>query len=272
MRVYLEGIGIWACGLEGWAEAAPALAGGVGAAPGPLSLPISALLPANERRRAVSTVKLALLVGAEAFESAGRDPRDTATVFASSTGDGDTVHHILEALAAAQHEVSPTRFHNSVHNAPSGYWTIATGTHQPTTSLCAFDASFTAALLDAAAQATVDERAVGLIAYDLPYPEPLHAARPIGSVFGVALVIAPAPSKAAIACLTVTLERATEAPTAMADPRLEAMRVANPAARSLPLLEALARQIDRKVVLDHVGGNAVMVSIAQLPSSAMSAP
>jgi len=33
---------------------------------------------------------------------------------------------------------------------------------------------FFAGLLDAAVQATVDDRAVTLAAYDLPYPEPLH--------------------------------------------------------------------------------------------------
>ena len=82
-------------------------------------------------------------------------------------------------LATDGREVSPTRFHNSVHNAPSGYWAVATGSREPSTSLCAYDASFAAGLLEAAAQATVDDRPVTLVAYDLPYPEPLQRARPI---------------------------------------------------------------------------------------------
>jgi hypothetical protein len=264
MRVYVEGIGVRAGGLGGWAAAASVLTGSRGYVPAPLDLPSSPLLPANERRRVVLTVKLALLVGVEAFENAKRDPSETATVFASSGGDGETLHNILEGLASAELEVSPTRFHNSVHNAPSGYWTIATKAHEPTTSLCAHDASFAAGLLDAAVQATVDERPVGLIAYDLPYPEPLNAMRPIGSIFGVGMIITPAPSVAAFASLTITMERGSLPPTTMADPRLEAMRTGNPAARSLPLLEALARRADAKVVLNHVGGNVLTVSTVPL--------
>lgn len=178
-RIYVEGVGLRAPGLDGWTESMPALRGERAYAAAPLSLPPSALLPANERRRMVTTVKLALLVGAEAFENAQRDPRETATVFTSSGGDGATIHDILGTLATAELDVSPTRFHNSVHNAPSGYWTIATKARTPTTSLCAHDASFTAGLLDAASQATIDDRPVELIAYDLPYPEPLNAKRPI---------------------------------------------------------------------------------------------
>jgi hypothetical protein len=210
--------------------------------------------------------KLALAVGSEAFANAKRDAIETATVFTSSGGDGDTIHNILDALASAQIEVSPTRFHNSVHNAPSGYWSIAVRSVEPTTSICVHDASFSAGLLEAAAQATVDKRAVGLIAYDLPYPKPLNAARPIGSMFGVGLVMTPAPSEATFASLTIGLGHGNKLPTAMAEPRLEAMRLGNPAARSLPLLEALARRIETNVVLEYLGDNAVTVSIVSTPS------
>ena len=114
------------------------------------------MLPA-ERRRAGATVKLAIAAGSEALAQAGRDPADMAMVFAASGGDGETVHEILAVLARSTREVSPTRFHNSVHNAPAGYWTVATGSRAPSTSLCAFDESFAAGLLDAAVQATVQD-------------------------------------------------------------------------------------------------------------------
>ncbi len=271
IRVYVEGVGIRGDGLDGWEATVPVLAGQRDYVPAPVSLPACTLLPANERRRMVTTVKLALAVGAEAFENAKRNPRDTATVFTSSGGDGDTIHNILEALAAEQVEVSPTRFHNSVHNAPSGYWSIATRASEPTTSLCAHDASFSAGLLEAAAQATIDKRAVGLIAYDLPYPEPLNACRPIGSVFAVGLVITPAASEASIASLTIALAAGNEPPTVMAEPRLEAIRLGNPAARSLPLMVGLARRIETKIILEYLGDNAVTVSIVPSPAAAAAA-
>ena len=187
MRVYVEGIGLCGPGLSGWTASRPVLEGAASYVPAPTVVPPSPLLPPNERRRTVETVRLALAVGQEAFAMAGRDAADTATVFASSGGDGATIHEILEVLAAPDVEMSPTRFHNSVHNAPAGYWTIAARSRAPSSSLCCHDWSFGAGLLEAAAQATVDGRAVALIAYDVRYPEPLNRVRPIGAVFAMAL-------------------------------------------------------------------------------------
>lgn len=265
MRVYIEGIGLRADGLDGWDAAMAVLKGDRPYASAPVNFPPITLLPPNERRRMVTTVKLALAVGIEAFAHAQREPRETATVFASSGGDGETIDEILRSLAADQIEVSPTRFHNSVHNAPSGYWSIATKSLEPTMSLCAFDASFAAGLLEAAAQAIADDRAVALIAYDLPYPAPLDACRTIGSTFAVGLVLSPVASAAAFSALTIALRSQTEEVSAMTDPQLETLRRSNPAARSLPLLETVARGAETALVFEHVNGNAVAISTQPIP-------
>jgi hypothetical protein len=265
MRVYVEGVGLIAPGLEGWAASRRLLCGEHPYTPTPPVLPASPLLPSNERRRMVTTVKLALQAGAEAFAHARRDPAATASVFTSSGGDGETIHNILESLASAELDVSPTRFHNSVHNAPSGYWAIGTRSRAPTTSLCAHDWSFAAGLLDAAAQATMDDRAVALIAYDLPYPEPLNARRAIESTLAVALVLSPAPTDTSFARLTIRCDRAARPASAMPDPALEALRAGNPAARSLPLLAALARRNAAEIALEYVFDNTLAVSVAPAP-------
>jgi hypothetical protein len=80
-----------------------------------------------------------------------------------------------------------------------------------------------------------------LIAYDVPYPPPLHAARPIASAFGIALVLTPHGSKRALASLTVAMADVAQSATGMLDVELERLRLANPAARALPLLAAMAR-------------------------------
>jgi hypothetical protein len=238
MRVFIEGIGVIGPGLEGWPEARSVLAGAARYEPRPLHPPPPSLLPPAERRRAGTTVRLAIAAGLEALAQAGRDPAEMAMVFAASGGDGETVHEMLTVLASAQREVSPTRFHNSVHNAPSGYWSVATGSRAPSTSLSIFDDSFSAGMLEAAVQATVHDRPITLIAYDVPYPEPLHASRPIVSMFGVALVLSPHMSGRVLASLTIA--DATLPATAMTDPALEWLRVGNPAARALPVLAAIA--------------------------------
>jgi hypothetical protein len=201
----------------------------------------SDLLPAAERRRTGVPVKLALAVGQEAFLQAGRNAAEVATVFSSSGGDGENVHAICEVLASPEREVSPTRFHNSVHNASAGYWSIATGARAPSTSLCAFDASFTAGLLETVVQVTVGREPVALIAYDQPYPAPLADARPVIANFGVALVLALERTAHSLAAMDVRFSSTTEEVTRMVDEQLDVLRRGAPAARALPLLECWRR-------------------------------
>jgi hypothetical protein len=215
-------------------------------------LPPVDLLPPAERRRAGLTIRLAIAAGIEALAGADRDPADMAMVFTASGGDGETIHDILSVLATEQRELSPTRFHNSVHNAPSGYWAVATGSRAASTSLCAFDSSFAAGLLEAAVQATLQDCPVTLIAYDVPYPEPLHAVRPLDCMFSVALVLAPERSERALADVTIAVVDAIASATSMADFQLERLRLGNPAARSLPLLAAVARRDVGTIHLDGV--------------------
>jgi hypothetical protein len=227
----------------------------------PAVLPPLDLLPAAERRRTVPTVKIALVIAQAAMTASGRDPKDVATVFASSGGDGETIEAILETLTTEAREVSPTRFHNSVHNAPAGYWAIATGCRAPSVSLCAHDFTFAAALLEAALQASSGARPVGLNVYDAPYPSALGLARPILGTFGVGLVLAPERSAKALAALRLTLDASSAPYSKMADPELERLRQGNPAARSLPLLAALAQNEKARLVFESAGADALCVEI-----------
>jgi Beta-ketoacyl synthase, N-terminal domain len=227
------------------------LAGTTAYAPAATELAASALLPAAERRRTGVPVKLALAIAQEACGHAGREPATIASVFTSSSGDGETVHHIFEALSQPEREVSPTRFHNSVHNAAAGYWSIAAQSREPSTSLCCYDASFAAGLLDATVQAKVEQIPVVLIAYDQPYPEPLHSKRPLPGVFGVALVLAPLVTSRTLAHLDVSYATGAREPTRMSQPELEKLRSGIPAARSLPLLAAFARNDAADIVLEY---------------------
>jgi hypothetical protein len=261
MRAFVEGVGVVGPGLEGWHASQPLLAGGAGYREAPTTLAGSDLLPAAERRRAGVPVKLALAAGQEAFAGAGRSAAATASVFASSSGDCDNVHHILETLASTGREVSPTRFHNSVHNAAAGYWSIATGSREASTSVSCHDASFAAGLLEAVSQVATGGAAVVLIAYDHPYPEPLNSKRPVRASFGMALVLAPCATERALAALDVAFEPQRGIPTRMPDPGLEAVRSGVPAARSLPLLAALARASRETVILEYVEGAQLRVTV-----------
>lgn len=250
LQAFIRGIGLVGPGLAGWPEGARALSGQCEYAPAPTVLPPPTLLPPTERRRSGRVVKLALAVASEAVAQAGISNTTLASVFSSSGADGHNCHEMCRMLAEAPREISPTRFTNSVHNAAAGYWSIASGSTAASTVLCAHDASFCAGLLEALAQVAAERRPVLLVAYDVEYPEPLHSKRPVPDAFGAALVLTPElePESLARIGAALTDERADTLP----DPRLEALRAAVPAARSLPLLSQLAAGATGRVVLDYL--------------------
>lgn len=248
--LYVEAVGIAGPGLAGWTAAAPVLAGQAPYVPAELAPYSPELLPPNERRRATATVRLAFRCAEDALRGSSLPAADLATVFASADGDMDVVHRINQGLAQPARLVSPTDFHNSVHNAAAGYWSIAVGSRQPSTSLAADDASFAAGLVEAAALAAGDALNVLLAAYDIRAPQPLAAKRPTPEAFGTALVLTPAATPNSLAALALVPSEAAQ--TSLADAGLEALRRGNAAARALPLLRLLARREAGVVVLPGV--------------------
>ena len=162
-------------------------------------------------------------------------------------------------LASDDRQISPTRFHNSVHNAAAGYWSIATGSMCTSSVLCAYDASFGAGLLEALTQVVVDNARSLLLACDTAYPEPLYSARPILDAFGIAFVLAPQRSAQAMAQISVRLTDASA--DQLDDTALENLRTSIPAARGLPLLRTLALHQNKKVVLDYLNNTRLTVTI-----------
>ena len=250
LQAWIDGIGFIAPGLPDWPAAQAVLRGEQAFVSAPSLLPPPALLPPAERRRASRVVKLSLGLGLQAVAHAGADAATLATVFAASGADGHNCHALCEQLASDDRQISPTRFHNSVHNAAAGYWGVATRSMAPCQVIGAFDASFGAGLLDALAQVTLDGQPVLLVAYDSEYPQPLYAKRDTPDCAGVALVLSPSRSATSLARIELTL--VGQAPDPLIDPGLEALRTRIPALRALPLLERLARGQGGTVVLEYL--------------------
>lgn len=260
LSVHVEGVGLFGPGLTGWSQARSVLRGERAWAEAAVELPAPDALPPAERRRVGLALKLAMAVGFDAVRDAGCEPASLATVFSSTSSDCDNCHQILQTLASEDRAVSPTRFHNSVHNMPAGYWSIATACMAPSTSLCAYDASFAAGLLEAATQVACHGRATLLIACDSPYPEPLSALRPIPHAMGVGLVLTPQRTARSLATLALSLTN--EQPVGLSDAALEALRLAVPAARGLPMLIALARGQAGRLVLENLSGANLAVEVS----------
>jgi hypothetical protein len=250
--MWVRGVGTWGAGLDSW-PLARAVLRAERERPCAQPVPPSPLLPPAERRRASEVVRLAMATASEAASSAGLDPASVPTVFATSSADGGNCNDICEALASPDpqdHLLSPTRFHNSVQNAAAGYWAIATHAMAPSTNLSAYDGSYAAALLEAAAMLAQGASDILAVVFDVPYPPPLAAQRPIGFAFASALALSAEAGAGSLGAIRIGLTQEPAMP--MADAAFESLRCASPAARGLPLLLALAQGRPASLRLEYL--------------------
>ena len=231
----VAGIGFWTRGLPSWSAACMYLQTGHVAGDAPVK-PAPQLLAANERRRAPETVAVALEVALAACEQASKNAAELPSVFTSMHGDLAITDYMCATLPEDPRAISPTKFHNSVHNAAAGYWTIGTHCNKPATALSSGDASFAIGLLEALAQLATGDDAVLLAAYDSNATGPLAAISSSDGLLGGALVLAQ-PGASALARLQVEF---INAPAPSTSCRLAEHVGANAMAPMLPLFEALA--------------------------------
>ncbi len=204
IRVAVASAGVMAPGLAGWATAREVLAGARAFESQPLAdIAPTSLAPA-ERRRSSPTVRLAIAVAEQALSGTRLEPQEMALVFASAEAAGLITHQLCEVLAGSR-EVSPTQFHNSVHNAPSGYYSIAMNAKRSAASICRGPWSFGAGLLAATAQVVADEVPVLFVCYDSPLPAPLSDSMPVLEATAIALVLSPRAEDAALGSWEVSV-------------------------------------------------------------------
>lgn len=265
MELDIAGIGVWSERFPGWPSLLQHLQSGEDAhddlAP---PAPFATRIPDRERRRAPLHVKIAVEVAQQAVDASGFDPASLPTVFTSGMGDVKTTDLICRALAAPQKIISPTHFHNSVHNASSGYWSIAAACHERSNAVSGFRHSFAVALLEAAILCKTEGKPVMLIACDIGTEPPLDAICPIAGPFGIALVLAPV-GASGHAGIQVSLQPST-CDRAEHSGLADRVGVAgNPAATALELLEQLATGENSKSLAMPVGsGTQLLVGIVKV--------
>lgn len=255
---YVRGVAFWSPRLPGWDIAARAFRGEAQPQDPPAPRPSPSLLAPTERRRAPDTVALALEVAIRACASAGLEPATLPSVFACTYSDLAISDYMCTTLAADPALVSPIRFHNSVHNAAAGYWTIGTGCSEAYTALSARDATFGSGLLEALAQAAALGRPVLLVAYDVEAKGPLATVVPSKGLLAAAAIVAPDPGERQCARLSWRLGAGHTSTPPHSDaarscagngmagctPFFEALAGRDPALVRLPLQPAMQLEID----------------------------
>ena len=269
--VAIEGVAFWHTRLPGWTIARAVICGEQDAPATAATRPTPSLLAPTERRRAPDTVALALEVAARACAAADRSPTEMRSVFASTHGDLGISDYMCATLAGIPTLISPTKFHNSVHNAAAGYWSIGTASHTSYTAISAYRYTFASAVLEAATQVACDEQPVVCVAFDVEAKGPLGTVAPSSGLLGVALVLASARSESQ-RTLTLRLDQGSPADVTPARSAAAALVAENALAPCLPFFEALAHSTSENVVLALSDHCLLRASITAARPSANSSP
>jgi hypothetical protein len=178
------------------------------------------------------------------------------SIFASANGDGVILASTLEALAQQPATMSPTLFHNSVFNAPAGYWTIASAANAPSITVSAGAATFASGMLEAGVEIVNSGGPVLYIAFDMPFPESLRGFGVVGEAFACAFLLGPLSPTAPAWGRIEGWERPACSASPSAVPAVLAPRFRGncSAAAVLPLLAAIAARTPAMVVVPYHDG------------------
>lgn len=193
MDFSLLSIGCWGPGFNNWSELSDIFINKNAKLTATLN-PKPEVIPATERRRAPLPVKLAIESSWQAVQLSKLDVRTLPCIFASSYGDTEINDYMCRTLNTDTKLVSPTKFHNSVHNAAAGYWTISTNCTQAANSTAADEYSFSMSLLEGALQASSNQSPILLTFFDSPVCDVLHPLFNNEHAFSASIVIAPSES------------------------------------------------------------------------------
>lgn len=263
MQCAIAGIGAWGPGFSDW-PTLQTLLGAYGAEQAPPASPVCyaeldqeplpppanpapAIIPANERRRAPLPVKMAVEVSWQALQASGMSTEEVACVFGSGLGDTEITDYMCRVLTTEQKQLSPTRFHNSVHNAAAGYWTISVGCMKSANSVAAYHMTAGLTLLEAFTQAVMHQEPVLATLFDTAAHAAYQQIFPCRQAFAAALLLVPVTdaTDASWPRLTLQTPDARGKECLVGHPGLRDLQRDNPAAGVLSLLQLLASPYSR---------------------------
>ncbi len=255
-KVDLAGIGVYSERYTDWPQFCAVIRG---EDVEPQSRLAPELIAPRERRRAPAFVKMAVEVMDQACKMAHADRDTVATVFSSGMSDMQITDYMCRTLATMPAAVSPTKFHNSVHNASTGYWSIATGSHGPANAVSGYDRSAAIALLEGALQAADEDVPVLVTVQEMAAPVPFQSVYAGQHALAVALLLMPeGTARKAVARLSVDT---APGPAARSGPPAAVDVEDNFSREILALLAAAASRQTAAIQLDLPGAAALSVNV-----------
>jgi hypothetical protein len=132
----------------------------------------ASILPPMVRRRTSKVTRVAISAAGRACAAAGGNCKLPA-IFVSSVGEMQVTDQLCRSITRQEFPLSPTLFHNSVHNTAAGYWSMATGSMAAMQAMGALDDGFALGLLEAWCQLQTVTSRLLLVVYDETLPAQL---------------------------------------------------------------------------------------------------
>ncbi len=184
------------------------------------------------RRRASLATKMAVSALDQACTRAGSN-KDLPVIFVSSVGEMSVTDRLCQSIAAAEFPLSPTLFHNSVHNTAAGYWSMSVHSMAPMQAMAAWGDGFALGLLEAWSQLMTGVPRIMMVCYDESMPASLLPDYQWPSC-AVALVLERGQGQGNQLSKPYTLKNTVKNPPVFS--------AENPAQAGLPLLQAMKSQ------------------------------
>lgn len=166
--IYLRGVGLWTPGFPNpgaWLR---------GEADPDVTTPEARILEGPLRRRASPLTKISVEVFDQVVRGSGADPKTVQTIWATAHGEHGTAIKLLKMMLRGEGKLSPTHFHNSVHNTSSAYTSIAHGNAAGSTTLTGGPELVSSAILEAFCHLDQGATEVVVVVGDEPLHEPFH--------------------------------------------------------------------------------------------------
>ncbi len=208
MKAYIDAIGLQANGLEGWFASQPILKKEKAYQNKPLTKYSPLFLPANERRRVTNTIKLALRTAEETQFNALSNQK-IPTLFACVDGDTEISVKMIDAVLMDDPLISPIHFHNSVHNAPAGYWMMGQKNTQAASSISAGKYQIATLFIEGMSQLLEPASKILLVAYDLPIDPKIENINVTCQPFAFGLILSQQQSQQSIASIETRITSKT---------------------------------------------------------------
>ncbi|HFD13333.1 MAG TPA: hypothetical protein ENJ32_12835 [Crenotrichaceae bacterium] len=145
-------------------------------------------IPASIRRRSSLPTRLAISAAMTACEQAGIKASETPSLFASVGGEMLITDQLCLELTKPVVHISPTQFHNSVHNTAAAYWSIITGCQQASTAMAAGDHTIAMVIIEAWSWLVTNGGKLLLVCYEESWPDYIDPGNGYHSI-GYAMVL-----------------------------------------------------------------------------------